>query len=141
MREMLSKWPSRHVLAFVTITGTLGGATVGLTAVVLALVTQYQREAQRAELEAALKQDMIARGMSAAEIEQVVKATATPWDNPRRDDGFWRTQLVKDLKKQGLKAEEIERIVRAAYPPPVLTPTTPPITTASAGKSMPPATP
>jgi hypothetical protein len=138
MREMLSRWPSRHVLALVALVGMFGGATlIGLTAVVLSLLTHHERETQRTELEASLKQEMINRGMTAAEIDQVIRSTVNPWDT-RRDEGFWRSQLVKDLKKQGMKADEIERIVKAAYPSAgSAAPTAPVLATTTATRPMP----
>ncbi|MGD9719708.1 MAG: hypothetical protein AB7O59_00645 [Pirellulales bacterium] len=46
----------------------------GLVVVLTALLTGHYRQLQRDDMEATLKMEMIQRGMSAAEIEQVLAA-------------------------------------------------------------------
>ncbi len=67
------------------ITGIIG--VIGLVAVaggliiaVVAVVTSYFRDSQRDEMDATLKMEMIQRGMSADEIEKVLKASSGSFD-------------------------------------------------------------
>lgn len=54
---------------------------IPLTAIVFGTVTSYLVKTRRAELDAALKQEMLQRGMSAEEIQMVLAASSKP---PRR---------------------------------------------------------
>jgi hypothetical protein len=55
------------------------GVSVPLVAIIFGTGTKYLTEVRRAELDANLKQEMIQRGMSAAEIKMVIETTT-----PRR---------------------------------------------------------
>ncbi len=50
------------------------GVAVGCTAIVF--ITDYLRKSHQAEIDAALKQDMLNRGLSAADIKTVLEATS-----------------------------------------------------------------
>jgi hypothetical protein len=54
---------------------------VPLTAIVFGTITGYLIKTRQAELDAALKQEMLQRGMSAEEIQMVLAASSKP---PRR---------------------------------------------------------
>lgn len=55
----------------------LGFALPGTIVAIVAIGSTCWLKARRAQLEMALKQDMVNRGMTADEIERVVKATVT----------------------------------------------------------------
>jgi len=67
-------------IAVILLAGTVGGLIIGA----IAVVTDYYRNVQRDEMDATLKMEMLARGMSAEEIVEVLKATSVaddqdPW--------------------------------------------------------------
>ena len=51
------------------------GVLIPLFGIVFGTVTKYLTDVRRAELDTALKQDMVQRGMSADEIKTVIEAT------------------------------------------------------------------
>jgi len=54
-----------------------GMITLGVVAcVAIVFITDYLRKGHQAEIDAALKQDMLARGMSAADIKTVLEASS-----------------------------------------------------------------
>ena len=72
MSELLQKLDGSELLAlFTVVVGTIVGGIIAVTGI----VTGHCRKARRAELEAALKQEMLQRGMSADEIVRVVTAS------------------------------------------------------------------
>ena len=52
------------------------GVLVPIFGIVFGTVTKYLTDVRRAELDTALKQDMVQRGMSADEIRTVIEATS-----------------------------------------------------------------
>jgi hypothetical protein len=73
MSEVLSKMNGHDLSVMLTFTAlALAGLVIGLTA----LVTYHWRGVRQFETEAALKQEMIQRGMSAEDIERVLRASA-----------------------------------------------------------------
>jgi len=54
--------------------GLIAGVIVACTAIVV--ITDYFRKSHQAEIDATLKQDMLNRGMSAADIKTVLEACA-----------------------------------------------------------------
>lgn len=54
------------------------GLMIPLTGIVFGTLTNYWRRSRQAELDAALKQQMLERGMSADEIVQVLEAKSQP---------------------------------------------------------------
>ena len=54
------------------------GLMIPLTGIVFGTLTNYWRRSRKAELDAALKQQMLERGMSADEIVQVLEAKSQP---------------------------------------------------------------
>lgn len=67
MLELLMDYPWLAVCMMVAV------VIVACTAIVF--VTDYLRKSHQAEIDATLKQDMLARGMSAADIKTVLEAT------------------------------------------------------------------
>jgi hypothetical protein len=67
MFEHLPEWSANDWTGFLAVALSLGIPIV-------AIVAYHFRASKKAEMEARLKQDMIARGMSADEIERVLKA-------------------------------------------------------------------
>jgi hypothetical protein len=88
----------------------------GVLIAVVAILSSAWRKHRQAEIESALKQDMLNRGMSADEIVRVVRACAgeepAPPEakDPVSDNEYY---LVEKLVEEGKSAEEIERIIRA----------------------------
>ncbi len=127
MLELLSKLNGDDLV------GLCMMAAFALVAVAWAAATQWRR-VRIAELNIELKQQLLERGMSAAEIAQVVAAG----ENGRRGGGFpwglagparlWcsdtRAALTENMVQAGYDAAEIERVLRAwgtgpgAPPPP-----------------------
>ncbi len=58
----------------IPITAVAGTMIIGL----VALITKHLRSVRQREIDATLKQEMIARGMSADEIERVLAAKSAP---------------------------------------------------------------
>jgi hypothetical protein len=92
------------------------GALVGI----IAIIAHNWRCMRQAEVEGALKQDMLNRGMSADEIERVIRVSNQPTGT--QDKARHKSQksisdneyyLVEKLVDEGKSAEEIERIIRA----------------------------
>ncbi len=52
---------------------------IPIVAIIFGTVTSYLRKTRQAELDAALKQEMLQRGMSAEEIVQVINARTDSW--------------------------------------------------------------
>jgi hypothetical protein len=92
----------------------LVGATIVFT---VWLVAHYLNSARRQEIEAALKQDMLNRGMAAADIERVMLASsareepvASQKAETVSDNEYY---LVEKMLDDGHSIEDVERIVRA----------------------------
>ena len=92
------------------------GALVGI----IAIIAHNWRCMRQAEVEGALKQDMLNRGMSADEIERVIRVSnqlivvqdkkGHKTQKSISDNEYY---LVEKLVDEGKSAEEIERIIRA----------------------------
>lgn len=67
MTELLSKFDGGELIGLVAV---VGGLLCGLSAIVMGIWL----EGRRAEIAAALKQDMLNRGMTADEIRTVIEA-------------------------------------------------------------------
>ena len=66
--------PESFFALMIPITAVAGSMIIGL----VALITKHLRSVRQREIDATLKQEMIARGMSAAEIERVLAAKSVP---------------------------------------------------------------
>src|SRR3990172_7776061 len=73
MQEIISKLGSEEIIAvcgiFVGMVAVLGGVSIAITGV----ISSNRRRAQRDEIEASLKMEMIERGLSAGDIKQILE--------------------------------------------------------------------
>jgi hypothetical protein len=76
MLELLNSHPGIVVPLIVFASLTIVGVTT-IIASYLNKARQAELRARQAEIDAALKQDMLSRGMSADDIEKVLRATAS----------------------------------------------------------------
>lgn len=88
----------------------VGGFLVAITAI----VAHQWRAIRCTELEVALKQDMLRRGLSVEEIERVLRASEKPPEaaakaDPVSDNAYALTEKMID---EGRSGEEIERLLR-----------------------------
>lgn len=72
--DLLSRWPPEYSFALFLV---LGVSLVAAAVPVAIVATVQWRKNRHAELDHLLKQEMIARGLSAAEIERVLLAGRT----------------------------------------------------------------
>ena len=88
----------------------VGGALVGVTAI---LAHQW-RAIRCTELEVALKQDMLRRGLSVDEIERVLRASEKPPEGPAKADPVSDNAyaLTEKMIEEGRSGEEIERLLK-----------------------------
>jgi hypothetical protein len=81
------------------------------------IIVHYWKAAKQLEVDAALKQDMLNRGMSAGDIERVLWASSSGPREPSRPPAEHVTDneyyLVEKMLDDGRPMDEIERIVRA----------------------------
>ncbi|HMC63678.1 MAG TPA: hypothetical protein VKI65_01955 [Gemmataceae bacterium] len=110
MPDFLARVTSRDMVAIVAVVG-------GLTVAAIAVLASNWRRVRIAEMEGSLKQQMLEKGMSAAEIEQVLRASKDPQSSCR--SGFTgsaatdKSMLVHEMAENGYSGEDIERILRA----------------------------
>jgi hypothetical protein len=112
IESLFAKDPALLIPIIMAICGGLVG--------IVAIIANHWHSVRNAEVEAALKQDMLNRGMTVDEIERVVKASnkqlsskpAYPQNkkDPISDNEYY---LVERLVDEGKSAEEIERIIKA----------------------------
>lgn len=106
------------------------GEFVGLVAVIggilfvmITVLASHWRGIRQAEIDATLKQQMLDKGMSAADIEQVLRATrpSTPEaaSQPADETPNDLPALVKVLADGEYSGEDIERILRAVTADPL----------------------
>jgi hypothetical protein len=99
-----------HPEYLIPIIGIVAGCTVGLAAV----IANNWRSVRRAEVEAALKQDMLNRGMTVEQIERVVRASNVSEEGGKTDPiSDNEMHLVERMVDEGRSTEEIERVIRA----------------------------
>jgi hypothetical protein len=103
---MLEALFSHHPEYLIPICAILGGTLVA----VITVVAHHWRKVRQGEAEAALKQDMLTRGLSVDEIERVIRASNQDVDRALSDN---EAALVHRLAKEGKSGEEIERVIRA----------------------------
>jgi hypothetical protein len=101
-----------------------GGELIGLCAAVggllvaaIAVITHQWRRVRVAEIEATLKQQMLDKGMTAADIEQVMMASRRPASSSGLVIGEDSTpdqgSLMALMVEGGYEATDIERVIRA----------------------------
>jgi hypothetical protein len=78
MGDLLSKLNGGQLLLLVAAVIALVGVLGGLLTGVIAILATQRRWLRVTEAETALKQQLLEKGMSAAEIEQVIKASSQP---------------------------------------------------------------
>jgi len=122
MGEILANFSPGQIIGLVAVTGGI------LLAAVSVMATQWRR-VRIAELETALKQQMLEKGMSPAEIEKVVNASpgaegglVVSTGNENAD----RAVLVQRMVDEGYEGEDIERVLKA-YQTPVKKPEEKPV--------------
>ncbi len=71
MTELLSRFDPGEFIGLIAVAG---GLLCGIICGTSAILTDYWHKNRKAEIEAALKQDMLNRGMSADEIRMVIDA-------------------------------------------------------------------
>ncbi len=110
MGELLNKLEGGQIIGLVAVIGGL------LTFMVCAIAIQWRR-VRVAEIDGALKQQMLDKGMSAAEIEMVMRASqeapssgsATSTGNESLD----KAALAQRMVDNGYEGEDIERVLKA----------------------------
>ena len=104
MFELLSKLNSGELLALVAV---IGGVIIMVT---VCLATQW-RVVRIAETEGALKQQMVDKGMSPAEIDQVLKAGQRPVSFATE------AALKQHMVDKGMSAADIDQVLKAGQHP------------------------
>jgi hypothetical protein len=84
----------------------------------VAILASQWRRVRVTEAETALKQQMLDRGMPAAEIERVIKASADDSSGleglcASEEEKSERTALVEAMLENGMEAADVERVLRA----------------------------
>jgi hypothetical protein len=80
------------------------------------IVVHHWSSAKQLDVDAALKQDMLNRGMSAADVERVLWASSSgPHGEPSPQETITDNEyyLVEKMLDDGHGIEEIERVIRA----------------------------
>lgn len=109
MSEFLARFSSGEIIGLVAV-------IIGPTIAIAAIVCTQWRRVKIAEMEACLKQQMLEKGMSAAEIEQVLGA------NQRKiastgNESLDKAALVQRMVDEGYEAADIERVLKAYQTP------------------------
>ncbi len=111
-----NNWDPGHFIGLVAVVG-------GIIFVTISVLTSHWRGMRIAEMEASLKQQMLDKGMSAAEIEQVLRRPTHPmWEScskPVDDTPNDLPALVKLLADNEYSGEDIERLLRAVSADPL----------------------
>jgi hypothetical protein len=116
MGDFLARLNGGEIIGFAAVAGGL------LTGVILGIVAMW-RSVRITEVEAALKQQMLEKGMSAAEIEQVLRASSERDEKPAEvpftgQAAMDKPRLVKAMAENSFSGEDIERVLRAMHPHP-----------------------
>jgi hypothetical protein len=123
MGDFLSNLSGSEIVGVVAIAGSL---LVGLLIVLTAIISHNWRRMRQFDIETALKQEMVRKGMSADEIERIIRVTRPGDDqpggrpsspaaqpvqemSPRQLDA----QVATDLANMGMDADKIEHAVSA----------------------------
>ena len=114
MGNLISKLADQRQLMELSIIflSFLVGAIVAVTAIVMHQI----RRMRQTELEAALKQQMLDKGMSAADIVQVLKASKEPTAEEAegaKDFTAIRSELVQSLVEHEMPAADIELVLQS----------------------------
>jgi hypothetical protein len=109
MFDFLDKLNGGEIIGFSSVVG-------GLLVAIIAVVAMQWRRVRIAEIEASLKQQMLDKGMTAAEIETVMKASQQPAGSASHSTGIEavdRAALVQRMVDNGYEGADIERVLKA----------------------------
>jgi len=114
MLEWLEKQNVGQLIGFVAVAGGLLIPIVAIISTQWARVRREECRTRQAEAEAALKQEMIQRGMSADEIIRVLDCGVSkpPSDEERR--ARKDSALMQQMIDNGMSADEIVRVLETA---------------------------
>jgi hypothetical protein len=113
MWEVLNNMKSEDLAP---VLGVIGMLVCGAIAVLGSFLGYQWRRVRVAEMEIALKQQMIDKGMSAAEIVQVMRVSSPSSDRTEEPE---KANIAKHLAWAGMSGEGIERVIRALQDRPV----------------------
>src|SRR5262245_7620076 len=98
---------------FIPVVSILGAGSV----FIIWILAHYWHASRRQELEAALKQDMLNRGLSVADIERVLLASSSREEpippEPQETITDNEYHLVEKMLDDGHSIEDIEKLVKA----------------------------
>lgn len=110
--EFLNQFKPGEIIGLVAV---LIGPLVAIVAIVM---TQWRR-VRIAEMDGALKQQMLDKGMTAAEIEQVLNASQGGRPiGTSGNEAIDRAALVQRMVDEGYEGADIERVLQAYQTPP-----------------------
>jgi hypothetical protein len=113
MDELLAKLSAGQLIGLVAV-------IMGPLVAIVAVIASQWRRVRIAEMDAALKQQMLDKGMSAAEIEQVFRAgrdlsSGASWPITGVE-AVDKTALAQRMVDNGYEAADIERVLKAYEP-------------------------
>jgi SOS response regulatory protein OraA/RecX len=113
MSEFLAKFSGGEMIALVAV-------MIGPVVAIVAVVASQWRRVRIVEMEAALKQQMLDKGMSAAEIEKVMTASSNGVASisSTGNDAIDKAALAQRMVDNGYEGADIERVLRAYEQPP-----------------------
>jgi hypothetical protein len=118
-------FPAFRAGEFIGLVAVSGGLLIGLAAV----IASVWHKVRLAELQANLKQQMLTRGMSAGEIQRVLKASGPADDSEAvakvkftGNSVADKATLVKLLAENGYQGDDIARVLQAFDAPEPATP-------------------
>jgi hypothetical protein len=113
MFEFLSRFNGGELIGLTAVTG-------GLLIAISAILASQWRRVRIAEMDASLKQQMLDKGMSAAEIAQVMGASndreGADKSRSTGDEALDKAALTQRMIDNGYEGADIERVVRAYQP-------------------------
>jgi SOS response regulatory protein OraA/RecX len=113
MSEFLARFSAGELIGLVAV--VMGP----LVAIVAVLATQW-RKVRIAEMEATLKQQMLDKGMTPDQIEQVMNASNEPSGKPvplTGNEKLDKAALAQKMVEEGYEGEDIERVLQAYESP------------------------
>jgi hypothetical protein len=108
MSEFLAKFNGGELIA-------LTAVLIGPLVAIVAIVSAHWRRVRLAELESALKQTMLDKGMSVNEMEKVLAASP---NGATGNSALDRAALAQHMVDNGYEGADIERVLRAYQPSP-----------------------
>ena len=112
--DLFNKLEGGEVIGLVSVVG-------GLLVAIIAVASVQWRRVRIAEIDGSLKQQMLDKGMSAAEIETVMKASVEPAGSgsvvTTGVESMDKAALVQRMVDNGYEGEDIERVLKAYQSP------------------------